>query len=92
MTVPTVQSLARSSRRLDRVNAEVRRVVIAMQTGASLRRSFRPTPYWQLSTGLSVSDAAARLITARPDVIGVGDALFGAELSQTFRYVATQRR
>jgi hypothetical protein len=58
-----------------------------MRAGASLRCTHcSGATYWTLSTGFEVSEHVADLITKRTDIVGVGDSLFGAELSQTFRY------
>jgi hypothetical protein len=42
---------------------------------------------WVLSDGSDVSSQTARDVCSDPHVTGVGDSLFGVELSQTFRYV-----
>ena len=87
MPVPTVQSLARGSRRLTRLNDGVARVMELMRAGASLRCTHcSGATYWTLSTGFEVSANVANLVINRTDIVGVGDSLFGAEFSQTFRY------
>ena len=53
--------------------------------GLTLRRTLGTTPSWWLSNGKSVTDTVAAIVTKSPSVVGVGDALFGREFSQTFR-------
>jgi len=57
-----------------------------MRAGATLHRFHGRSISWALSTGKTVSTEIALLVTASGDVVGVGDALFGAELSQTWRF------
>jgi hypothetical protein len=74
--------------RRDRLNGEVERVVALMKRGAVLRRTNRAnSTRWALSIGRSVADEIAQVVITRGDVAGVGDSLFGAELSQTWRWV-----
>jgi len=87
MTIHTPTELRKQTRRLDRVNPEVHRVLAAMRGGAALHLTFRPSPQWALTTGTTVSDAAAKLIMARPGIVGVGDSLFGDQFAQTWRWV-----
>ena len=55
--------------------------------GAALHLSYRSGgAQWTLSTGEAVSDAVARVLIANPNIVGVGDALFAGELSQTWRW------
>jgi hypothetical protein len=59
-----------------------------MQCGQSLNLSFeRGMRRWLLSDGSSVTDAVAKIVTADPRVVGVGDALFKNMPGQTWRYV-----
>jgi hypothetical protein len=94
-TIPTVRSLARQSRRLDRqarsqVRHELRvgQVLGELRRGAVLQLSYEPRRLWRLSTGEFVSDAVASTVIGLPNVVGVGDALplFAGELSQTWRF------
>jgi hypothetical protein len=86
--VHTVQSLARTSRRLDRLNGKVEGILAAMRDGAVLHGVHRPSSIlWTLSTGEVISAEVARLVTESGNIVGVGDCLFGPELSQTFRYI-----
>jgi len=55
--------------------------------GAALHLSYRSGgAQWTLSTGEAVSDAVARVLIANPNIVGVADALFAGELSQTWRW------
>jgi len=86
--IRTVQSLARSARHLDRLNGGVEHVVALMRAGASLHCTHRPkSADWALSTGFAVSEHVAHLVIKRADIVGVGDCLFGPELSQTWRFI-----
>ena len=59
-----------------------------MQRGQSLNLSFeRGMRRWLLSDGTSVTDAVAKLVTADPRVVSVGDALFKDMPGQTWRYI-----
>ena len=61
-----------------------------MRVGASLRCTHRAgATYWTLSSGFEVSASVANLVINRTDIVGGGDSLFGAELSQTFRHIET---
>jgi hypothetical protein len=92
VAIHTPHELARKGQRLNRVNRGVASVLAAMQRGAVLHRTHRPnSTRWALSNGMSVSDEVARAVIARNEVAGVGDSLFGRELSQTWRYVATDK-
>jgi hypothetical protein len=87
-SIPTVQSLVRTSRRLNHLNRKVEHVVELMRAGASLRCTHRSSStQWTLSSGFEVNASVANLVINRTDIVGVGDSLFGAELSQTFRHI-----
>ena len=59
----------------------------AMRDGAALHRCNRThRTIWALSSGEFVTFEAATDVLRDPHVIGVGDCLFGPELSQTFRW------
>jgi len=85
----------KTNRRLDRTNErrrqhrdEVDRVLRKMTAGAALRRTNRRhRVLWSLSTGEFITSEVAASVLADRRVVGVGDSLFGSELSQTFRYV-----
>jgi len=64
----------------------VSRVVKLMRAGAGLHCSYSPKA-WALSNGWEVGEPVALKVIDRTDIVGVGDCLFGAEFSQTFRYV-----
>jgi hypothetical protein len=53
-------------------------------SGALIDKSFSPNP---LIREPLKHPAIAELVNRRPDVVGVGDSLFGPDLSQTSRYV-----
>jgi hypothetical protein len=90
-SVHTEAELERKAFRLDRINRGVTRVIAAMRGGATLHRTHRPnSTQWQLSTGLSVGGDVARAVITRGDFVGIGDSLFGRELSQTWRYDETK--
>jgi uncharacterized protein YuzB (UPF0349 family) len=95
MTIPTVDSLRRAHRRLDRRNAAKQRrehtaadLLQAMKRGVSLHRCNRNhRVLWALSTGEIVTAEAADDLLRNPHVVGVGDALFADAPSQTFRWI-----
>jgi hypothetical protein len=85
--IHTPASLRVKNRRLERRLTGVNRATAAMRAGAALHLAYRSGgAQWTLSTGEAVSDAVARLLIANPNIVGVGDALFAGELSQTWRY------
>ena len=87
-SIHTPHEFVRKGRRLNRLNGDVERVIAAMRRGATLHRTHRPnSTRWSLSTGMPVSDEVARAVITRGDVVGVGDSLFGCELSQTCRFI-----
>jgi len=90
MTIHTPASLHAKNRRLDRRLAEINDAAAAMRAGAALHFSFQPTPRWTLSTGVTVADESARIITANPNVVCVGPALFDGVPSQTYRWVSIE--
>ncbi len=85
---PTAKDLERSQRYLDRLLRDKERALARMrERGAALHHTHRPgRSLWALSDGTPVRDAVAAALTRDARVVGVGDALFGRELSQTFRY------
>jgi hypothetical protein len=81
--IRTVQSLARSARRLDRLNGGVEHVVALMRAGASLHCTHRPkSTDW--AAGFAVSEHVAHLVIKRADIVGVGDCLFGPDSNLAF--------
>ena len=60
-----------------------------MRAGAALHATHRAgkSTYWSLSTGVEVHEDVARLVIGRGNIAGVGDCLFGPELSQTWRFI-----
>jgi hypothetical protein len=86
--IPTPSALRNSSRRLDRLNAGVAVVLLAMRQGATLHLEFHETgSKWRTSTGRYVNGAVARVVITDKRVAACGDALFGGEMSQTWRYI-----
>jgi hypothetical protein len=76
------------ARRLDHLNMKVEGVIAAMRDGAVLYRLHQPnSTWWMLSTGRRVNAEVTRLVTERGEIVGVGDCLFGPELSQTWRFI-----
>jgi hypothetical protein len=97
MTIPTVVSLRRLHRKLERqrlqagkLHARAQVVIARMHEGQSLRflfdRRFGAT--WQLSpSGEPVPDEVAKVVIADPDVVSAGDGLFADGPAQTWRLV-----
>ena len=76
IAAPTPSTLRNHSRRLDRLNAGVARVLHAMRNGATLHLEFYETgPKWRMSNGRYVNDAVARIVITDKRVVGVGDTL-----------------
>jgi hypothetical protein len=87
-SVPTVQSLTRTRRWLDRRQREADEVLTAMRRGAILHVQFGPGGHrWRLSTGAIVAGDVAAIVRSDTRVSGVGDCLFDNMTSQTFRYI-----
>ena len=83
----TPANLRVRNRRLDRRLSGINHAAAVMRGGAALHLTYRSGgAHWTLSTGEAVSDAVARLLIANPNIVGVGDALFAGELSQTWRW------
>ena len=86
-SVASARRLAGQARKRDRQNAEIGRVLTEMKRGATLHLSHSPRRHWRLSSGAFLTKETARAVIASPNIVGVGDTLFDAELSQTFRSV-----
>jgi hypothetical protein len=87
MTIHTTSSLQTKKRHLDRRLAEINHAGAALRAGATLHLTYdRSAPRWTLSTGVMISDAAARVVIVSPNIVGVGDALFDGVPSQTYRW------
>ena len=88
-SVPAVAFLHRQRARLDRRRLSVDRVIAAMrERGVALHVSHEKSgDLWWLSDGSRVTAETAKLAVVHPNIINVGDGLFGGELSQTFRCV-----
>jgi hypothetical protein len=86
--IPTVGSLHRNRRHLDRKLTNAELVLEAMRTGAALQLQFiQGVPVWTLTTGQQVTDTVARLVTASALIVSVDTGLFRECLGQTWRYV-----
>lgn len=84
---PTPQRIRKVQRRLDRQRREAEATTAAMKAGAVLYHQLGGRdPGWILSTGRRVSDEVAKIVCFDHRVVGVGDSLFGAALSQTWRW------
>jgi hypothetical protein len=87
MTIHTVAALRTGNRRVDRQLAQAENVLNAMRAGASLHLMYsRSGAQWLLSTGHSVSDAAARAVVASSSVIDCGGSLFDGLPGQVWRF------
>jgi hypothetical protein len=87
MPIPTVASLRRVRRQLDRRCLSADRVMAAMRKGQALHCSFeRGGPVWWLSDGARVSPEVAKLVVDHVQTISVGDGLFRGGTAQTYRF------
>jgi hypothetical protein len=90
MTVHTVSTLRATHRRLAKRVGRLEKAELAlaeMRAGAALHlQHTKQGPCWVLSNGTPVPDSIATLVVASSSVAGVGDALFGNCLAQTFRW------
>ena len=84
MNIPTPASLRKINRRLDRERRQAEQTLEAMKGGATLHHFGRDG--WRLSNGQHVQATVARIVTFDRRCAGVGDCLFGAALSQTWRW------
>ena len=84
MNIPTPRSLRKISRRLDRERRQAEQALEAMKGGVTLQHFGRDG--WRLSNGQHVPSTVARILTFDRRIAGVGDSLFGAALSQTWRW------
>lgn len=88
MPIPTVASLRKTRRRLDRRQLNELRVLGAMAHGASLRLTHQNgRQLWAISTGEFVSAEIALVVIKNPKVAAVDAALFAGMLAQTWRYI-----
>jgi hypothetical protein len=87
MPIQTVNSLRMCRRRLKTRLKKAEVVLSALRAGSALHLQHTTTGrHWTLSNGGEVSDSVAQLVTASSSVVGVGDALFGECLAQTYRW------
>lgn len=85
---PTTRSLRLQQRRLARLLARKGQVLADMRNGAALHcQHQRNGSLWTLSTGKVLSPEVATAVVNDVSVVGVGDALFENELSQTYRFI-----
>jgi hypothetical protein len=86
VSFPTPQSLQKINRRLDRQRRQAELALAAMRDCGATLQHFGGND-WRLSNGKHVPLTVARILTFDRHVVPVGDSLFGAELSQTWRWV-----
>jgi hypothetical protein len=87
VTIHTRETLRAKHRRIKTRMESAALVLSAMQDGAALYLEFtRRGPRWSLSSGRTVSDDTARLVTSSSSVVACGDCLFGDGLSQVWRW------
>jgi hypothetical protein len=87
MTIPTVSSLRRSRRRLDRHQLSVGGVLDAMERGAALHLHYQNgRALWSLSSGPFVTADIAAIVISKPCVVSVDVALFLGVPGQTWRF------
>jgi hypothetical protein len=88
VSIPTVRSLRRNSRVLDRKIRNIELALDYMRAGAKLCLTYgKAGPTWTLSVGGKVDSQIAKLIIARDDIYSVGGALFADCLAQAYRHV-----
>jgi hypothetical protein len=88
-SIPTVASLRRVRRRLDRRRLLTNRVVATMRDGGqSLHCCFEQKPVWWLTDGMRVPNDVAELVIAHADIVPIGGALFRNVHAQTYRHVS----
>jgi hypothetical protein len=87
--IHTAASLQQVHRRQSRRAEAKQKILNAMRAGVALHRQHTGGRIrWALSDGTAVSHEAAFDVRSDPHVMGVGDCLFGTELSQTYRHVS----
>jgi hypothetical protein len=89
-SIPTVASLQRDRRRIDRRRLSAEQVIRRMRDdGEVLRLTFTKSgPIWTLQpTGTPVSEEVATILVADIRVEAVGDALFRGATAQTYRFI-----
>jgi hypothetical protein len=85
--IHTANTLATKRRRLDRRACSVETVLSREGARLCLHYDHRRGPVWRLTViGSEVPDGIARAVIQRPEVVGVGDALFQGVLNQTYRH------
>jgi hypothetical protein len=85
--IPTINSLHRNHRRVDRKLARAELVLAAMKNGAALHLQLtQGGPVWTLTTGQQVTDSVARLAITSASVVGIDTGLFQGCLGQSWRW------
>jgi len=88
MSIQTLTTIRRARARAGRYRNGAARALTKIQCGTALHQHFSSAgTTWTLSDGTKVAADIAKIVTTNVNVIGVGDCLFGSELSQTFRYI-----
>ena len=92
MPIPTVASIRRVRRRIDRRRRSADRIIAAMRDeGAALHCSFENRGLaWWLSDGARVPGEVAQLVVINVDIASVGDALFENTTAQTYRFTSSK--
>jgi len=90
--IPTVASIRRVRRRIDRRRRSADRIIAAMRDeGAALHCSFENRGLaWWLSDGARVPGEVAQLVVINVDIASVGDALFENTTAQTYRFTSSK--
>jgi hypothetical protein len=86
----TAARLRAQGRRIEKLNADIRRVVDQMRVGglALHLEHHRKRARWFLSDGTEVSASTAHCVIACPEIVGCGDSLFGFTRAQTYRVIS----
>ena len=90
MPIPTVASIRRLRRRIDRRRRSAALIIARMREGEALHCSLENDgPAWWLSDGARVPDEVAELVVANVNISSVGDALFKNTTAQTYRFTSS---
>jgi hypothetical protein len=89
MTIPRFTSHRATAQRLDRRNRGVTVVLNAMRHGSALHKMFTPSgTVWTLTNGCRVNSSVAAVVIVNPNIVSVGDGLFGDASTQTYRFIS----